>query len=366
MRNPVIIFRVTSACNLNCTYCYDKENHNKNQNVNEEIISNIDSVLGYLNKLWQNENEKKHIIFHGGEPLLVNASTYESLIERILEEHCNATFSIQTNGTLLTEEHIEVFKKYKVSVGISLDGYDEKTNKYRVYNNKINSFNMVMNKIKLMKQKKMKFGVIFTITKEMIGKEKELYDFIAENKLKCDIRPAFSTSTDEFVMSPDEYFEFFKNLFELWYKYTDKVSLRQITEIYEVFVGAIYTTYRCKSCINTDDCFKKFISLDVYGNLYGCNRNYNNKDFYWGNLNEDTIDNIEHKIDDVINDRKKILLNSKCKNCNMYEKCFGGCPSNAYIMHGTINSIDDYFCEAKVKINNYIKNKVLKEGIIKV
>lgn len=364
MKNPVIIFRVTSACNLNCTYCYDKENHNKNKNVNEEITHNIDNVVEYLNKLWQNENERKHIIFHGGEPLLANANTYENLIERILEKHSNATFSIQTNGTLLTEEHIEIFKKYKVSIGISLDGYDEKTNKYRVYNNNVNSFNMVMNKIKLMKQKNVKFGVIFTITKEMLGKEKELYEFIANNQLRCSVRPAFGKENNGIIMTPEEYYKFFTELFELWYTNTSKVSLRQITELYEEFVGELDDSFFCKVCSNTEDCFKRFVSLDIKGNLYGCNRNYNNKEFYWGNLREQTVNEIYMKIQRVINERKNKILEYQCKDCDMYKKCYGGCPANAYIKYGTINKPDDNFCEAKIQIKHYIKEKLRSEGLI--
>jgi uncharacterized protein len=59
----------------------------------------------------------------GGEPLLTDLETLEGLWKFGLERF--GSNQIQTNGTLINEKHIELFKKYKVHVGISVDGPDE-------------------------------------------------------------------------------------------------------------------------------------------------------------------------------------------------------------------------------------------------
>ena len=148
MRNLVIILRMTNSCNLNCTYCYDKKNHLKIRNESHRVKENIENMKQYIKKLNPNEKERSRIIFHGGEPLLINATVYEELIKSIKEILPNAQFSIQTNGTLITKENIEVFKRYNVSVGISIDGYNEEQNYCRIYKNGNNSFKVVMKKIK--------------------------------------------------------------------------------------------------------------------------------------------------------------------------------------------------------------------------
>lgn len=71
----------------------------------------------------------------GGEPLLVPFDDLEELFRFGLEmyeerrargvKQNSGPNGIQTNGTLITEEHIELFKKYRVSVGMSVDGPDE-------------------------------------------------------------------------------------------------------------------------------------------------------------------------------------------------------------------------------------------------
>jgi len=56
----------------------------------------------------------------GGEPLLTRLEDLQTLFAQSYEKYGRA--GIQTNGTLITETHIELFKRYNVSVGISMDG----------------------------------------------------------------------------------------------------------------------------------------------------------------------------------------------------------------------------------------------------
>ena len=66
------------------------------------------------------------IIFHGGEPLLQSAEWYEEACRTCCEilhgvgKSCE--FGLQSNLTLLKEQHVEVFVRYGVKVGSSLDG----------------------------------------------------------------------------------------------------------------------------------------------------------------------------------------------------------------------------------------------------
>ena len=67
----------------------------------------------------------------------------------------------------------------------------QKMNKYRIYSDGKNSFNIVMKKIELLKDENAKFGLIMSLSKQILGHEQELYDFIAQNNLRCNIRPIF-------------------------------------------------------------------------------------------------------------------------------------------------------------------------------
>lgn len=364
MNNPIIIFRTINACNLNCKYCYDKKNHYNIKKENKKLKEKLPNIVNNVNKLLNNKKSSSEFIFHGGEPLLIEPNTYKELIEQIKKDNPNIRFSIQTNGTLISEEFIELFKEYNVHVGISLDGCNEKQNKYRVDYNGNNSFPKILKSIELLKENNIKFGIIMSLSKESIGSEKELYDFIGKNGINCNIRPIFGD--EEIMMNNDEYYKFFTNLFDIWLEDNiSKVSLKQITEIYEIFKQNLSKAYKTKLCSKTCNCFNNFISLDADGNLYSCNRTYNNKSFYYGNVNDVDIEKLREEMAKRAEKRVKIINDSKCINCKIYDNCKGGCPSNAFAKYENIYGIDDNYCKARIMINDYVYNKLQENGMIK-
>ena len=59
----------------------------------------------------------------GGEPLLVPIADLEELWRWGLEKY--GRNRVQTNGALINDEHVRLFRQYKVDVGISIDGPGE-------------------------------------------------------------------------------------------------------------------------------------------------------------------------------------------------------------------------------------------------
>lgn len=101
-------------CNIACTYCY--------QNPQRDAGSaargyDIDVMLAAV------EREGGPFTLFGGEPLLVRVADLERLWAWGLERYGGNT--VQTNGTLIDDEHLRLFRTYNVQVGISLDGPGE-------------------------------------------------------------------------------------------------------------------------------------------------------------------------------------------------------------------------------------------------
>lgn len=107
------ILPVGVTCNLRCDYCYEQPEREK-QPVHRYNRDAVIKGLKYSHGFWQ--------IF-GGEPLLLQIEQLEELL-KIGYEKWGYT-GIQTNGTLITSAHVDLFRKYRTQVGISLDGPDE-------------------------------------------------------------------------------------------------------------------------------------------------------------------------------------------------------------------------------------------------
>lgn len=109
---------MTQACNLTCHYCP--------QQKTEPLISWTDESLGALFEgfLRAHPGEDKAWRWFGGEPML-----YHKIIRRFMnkyrkqiEETPNLTIEMTTNGTLLTEDFIEMFLGFQNAIlVVSLD-----------------------------------------------------------------------------------------------------------------------------------------------------------------------------------------------------------------------------------------------------
>src|SRR5689334_6884382 len=65
------------------------------------------------------------VVLHGGEPILAGVDSIRWFAGRVRAEagaECEVGFSVQTNGTLLTERVLEALLELDVRVGVSIDG----------------------------------------------------------------------------------------------------------------------------------------------------------------------------------------------------------------------------------------------------
>ncbi|MFL9992908.1 radical SAM protein [Paraburkholderia sediminicola] len=98
-------------CNIKCKYCY--------QNPQREAGAVLHHYDIDAMKLGIKQAGGPFTLF-GGEPLLVPKRDLEQIWAWGLEEF--GRNAIQTNGALIDEQHIELFRRYNVKVGMSIDG----------------------------------------------------------------------------------------------------------------------------------------------------------------------------------------------------------------------------------------------------
>ena len=99
------------SCNLRCGYCYQQPQRDaRNARPRYDLDQMKDAVLA----------EGGPFTLFGGEPLLLPKRDLHDLWSWGLEHFGHN--SVQTNATLIDDEHIEMFGRYRVRVGVSIDG----------------------------------------------------------------------------------------------------------------------------------------------------------------------------------------------------------------------------------------------------
>lgn len=153
---PFLIASITSKCNLHCAGCYARSNH---ACVDSEEIHQLNEEEWKRIFLEAKDMGVGFILLAGGEPLIrKDIIKVAGMVPEIL-------FPVFTNGTMIQEEYLDLFDKYRNLIPIlSIEGREEKTDMRRgagVYQKLISS----MDKLK---QGKILFGASVTVTTENI------------------------------------------------------------------------------------------------------------------------------------------------------------------------------------------------------
>ncbi|MCK4496580.1 MAG: radical SAM protein, partial [Candidatus Aenigmarchaeota archaeon] len=109
----------TLGCNGLCRSCYE----NRIRSVSLDTSYDIEAILKTVERETPKTSKGRGggtVCLHGGEPLLMKFEDIERLLAKVCELY--GYTGIQTNGILISDRIIELFKKYKTSVGVSIDG----------------------------------------------------------------------------------------------------------------------------------------------------------------------------------------------------------------------------------------------------
>ncbi|MCH5320428.1 MAG: radical SAM protein [Eubacterium sp.] len=332
MSISVMLKPASSNCNLKCEYCFYHSLSAERQDFSKGMMSIdtakrvIDSALDFA------KGTDVYFTFQGGEPLLCDISFYKEFVSYIKESNTQNSpvhLCLQTNGTLITEEYAEFFKKNNFLIGVSLDG-DEEINSYRFYPDGSNSFNDVMRGIDLLKKHGVTFNILSVLTKKTAQNFRKAYRFFKGNDLRflqfipC-LRPLKSDFDEELYMNSDDYAEFLTRGFNIYfndYMRGEYVSVRSFDNYISLASGG-----NAEQCGMNGVCSTQFV-VEGDGSVYPCDF-YCTDEWYLGNINVSSFDELYHGERAVEFLKESFKLPDECKNCSFFYVCRGGgCKRN--------------------------------------
>lgn len=306
-------------CNISCRYCYQHPQRSIEKKEKEYSIEKMKEAL-----LKQGE---KFTLF-GGEPLLMPMEDLEEMLHWGYEQFKGTT--IQTNGTLISDAHLELFKKYNVDLGISIDGPDE-LNDVRWYKS-LDATRQMTKKLEETIEKLCSIGIvpglIVTLHKgnavgdsltKMVDWVRALDDLgiqsIRLHLLEVDaetVRDSFAMSIEENITALLEFINVEKKLKHIRFDITGEIRSLLLGKDQQVSC-----VWRACDPFNTPS----VRGIEGFGQESKC-----------GRVNKDGIDYM--RPDTVSYERYLHLYNTPydmggCQGCRFFLMCKGNCPGTA-------------------------------------
>jgi uncharacterized protein len=197
---------VAQKCNLGCTYCYAQEGDFGGAAVSMPLATALASVDLLLHEA--GPGDRVNLAFMGGEPLLnrpvLQAATAYAA-RRARERGTTLTFSLTTNGTLLTEEDGEFLEAHGFAVTLSLDGVGEVHDRLRPYKGGQGSYERIMRRVEplLARQRRMQVSARVTVTPQNLDLRATLDEFVRLGFHSVGFSPMLTSPTGRAEMDTD-------------------------------------------------------------------------------------------------------------------------------------------------------------------
>jgi uncharacterized protein len=305
------------------------------------------------------------IIWHGGEPTLMPMNFFSRAIE--LEERIRSVFKIpiqnliQSNLLNLNQERIKMLKTLltndKGKMGKIGTSYDPFPN-IRIA--KKGDYNSTWERsIRLLEKENIPFGILFVVHKPALNNFDYVMDLFSNrfsgigirfNPLYREGRARDGDKCQDLYITSKEWGDFLIRSYRHWEKLDKKpswVPLKEFDDFHFSGSGNL-------SCDFSGKCAVTHLGIDTDGTLYSCGRGIDRKHENYGNIHENSFQDI------ILNparqrtlNRTTYLLHTQCKGCKWWHYCHGGCAMDAAIYYDNIYNKTN-FCVSRKKFFNTI------------
>jgi len=348
-----------AICNLDCKYCFFLSKEMLYPGSRFRMADELLEI--YIRQLLESQPGPEVIVgWQGGEPTLMGLEFFERSIEYVRKyerPHHRVTYTIQTNGTRLTDEWAAFLKKHQVLVGLSVDGPREMHDALRVDKGGKGTFDDVMRGWECLNRHGVDVNILCTVNAANADHPVELYRFFRDelkttfiqfipiverttpetlplanagwSERGSDPRPLYLLAGDRVTdrsVGAEQWGHFLIGVFDEWVK-TD------VGKIYVQMFDAALASWLglpASMCIFSETCGNA-LALEHNGDLYSCDHFVEPK-YKLGNITEvHMLQLVTSKQQLEFGRAKRDTLPKYCRECAVRFACHGECPRNRFI-----------------------------------
>lgn len=320
----VLQWHLSENCNLKCLHCY-QENHKPIQLSYEQLEKIYKQYKNLLKKL----KMKGHINITGGEPLC-NPHLFK-ILNLIKKDEKLISFSILTNGTLITENIAKKIKSYNpYYVQVSLEG-GQKTNDYIRGKG---TYKKIAKGIKNLKKYNIFTSISFTATTLNYKEFPKVVSYA--KKYKVD-----NVWSDRYIPLGDSEDKNLSLNVSQTQEYLSIMAKERLKLKRKQFNKITISMYRALQFQKTNDfaygCTAGDTLLTVMenGDLVPCRR----MPIVVGNLLKDDMYKL-YKTNSILKELRKNTIPDDCNDCEHAQMCHGGLKCLTYAIYKDLNHKD--------------------------
>lgn len=359
----VLIKPVSGMCNMNCDYCFYRDEAQKRTTESYGVMSQ-ETLKNVIRKTMLNAQGYASYLYQGGEPTLCGLSFFRNAVEYQKKYNRNGIRiynALQTNGYCIDEEWCRFFRQENFLVGLSVDGTETLHNKYRHDKQGGGTYERVLRSAKLFDRYGVEYNILTVVTRELAEHISEVYreyqkrNWRYQQYIVCLEPLEEEPGNCQYSLTPEDYGRFLIRLFDLWYEDYERGRepyIREFSNYIRILQG-----YLPENCAMRGKCTLQNV-VEADGSVYPCDF-YALDEFCLGNFNQNKFSELQENASGKRFMERSEKLISDCGKCEFFRLCRGGCQRNRLLQPET-GQYRNYFCESYRSFFEECHKKLLK------
>lgn len=326
-----LIKPVSSMCQFSCKYCFYKDVSSYQSNHEESVMS-YELAKKIISEAMTHTEPGVNINFgfQGGEPTLAGIEYYKNFVKLVdeMKSHQKVHYSLQTNGYLINDEWCKFFKENHFLIGISLDGFKDNHDYYRLIS-KNPTYDTVYKAIQKLDEYGIPFNILTVLTKSLCKRPKELYEFYKkENFEYIQFIPCIDDINNKTPYATSGYLleQFYKKFYIEWLRDLNHQNMH--ISLFDDLLNILNGQLPLK-CGTLGMCQPNFI-VESNGDFYPCDF-YAIDQYKMGNILDASLEDLSLNNNYRLFNSFDNTLHNTCKNCKYRGICNGNCKRMRYL-----------------------------------
>ena len=308
-------------CNMACDYCFYLDKAELFQGASHRMSDDVQRAL--VRETMRAAGKQVIFVWQGGEPTLMGHRFFERAVELQMKFGRGQTVgnALQTNGLLLDDRWLQLFRRYRFLIGISLDGPEQVHDHHRRRLGGQGSHARAVAATRRLLEAGISTNSLSVVTDHSVKFPRQIYSHLRSLGLThLQFIPCVEPS--ERRPDPAAYGDFLCQVFDLWCKDFRKglptATVRNFESVLHLYAG-----YPAPECTLMDSC-GVYLVVEHDGGVYPC-------DFYvepqWrlGDVTRDSLGDLLNSDRQRGFGQLKTQLCRRCQACPWLAYCRGGC-----------------------------------------